>query len=257
MSKDLELAVKTAKEAGKIVRENYDKKKLIRRKSVNEFVTDTDLKVEQFIESQLAQTGYSFLGEETGEKKGASTKKWVIDPIDGTCNFIRGNSFFAVSIALINDDHELLFGVICDPMANECYWAEKNKGAYMNDILIKTSEEAQLAPAIVLMEHGYSEDSKMDFLQCYKQLTLNEGPCMLRQGSTALMLCHVAKGAFDAFLSCGDSLYDYAAGLIIAEEAGAVISDWNGKPWNNSSSYILASNKPLKDLIIKRISGIQ
>jgi len=257
MSNDLELAIQTAKQAGQIIRSNYKKNKQIKKKGVNDFTTDTDVQVEQFIIKQLTRTGYSFFGEETGEKLTLSKKKWVIDPLDGTSNFIRGNPFFAVSIALIEDDRELLLGVVYDPMTDECYWAEKNAGAYMNEVKIKTSEEKDIGSSVFLMDHGSLKKDKENFLQCLKQITLDKGPAVLRQGATALMLCYVAKGSFEAFLSCGDKLYDYAAGLIIAQESGANVSDWNGKIWDNSSSYILVSNTPLNKPIIKRISKIQ
>lgn len=127
----------------------------------------------------------------------------------------------------------------------------------MNDIKIQVNEEENMKSAILLMDHGSLEKDKKEFLQCFSQITMEQGPAILRQGATALMLCLVAKGSFEAFLSCGDQLYDYAAGLIIAQEAGAIISDWNGKIWDNSNAYILASNKQLHNKIIKKISNIQ
>lgn len=257
MSKDLKLAIQTAKKAGKIIRDNYKKFKRISSKSSNDFVTETDIQVERFIIKQLTHTGYSYFGEESGEKLRQSNKKWVIDPIDGTTNFIRGYPFFAVSIALIKNNKELILGVIYDPIADECYWAENNKGAHMNGMKIETNKENKIESAVILMDHGSLENDKKQFLKCVNQITLNKGPAVLRQGATSLMLCYIANGRFDAFLSCGDKLYDYAAGLIIAKESGASISDWNGKSWDNSSSYILASNAQLKKQIIRRISNIQ
>jgi len=147
-----------------------------------------------------------------------------------------------------------ILGVVYDPMADECYWAEKNIGAYINGIKIKISKGVSMKSSVFLMEHGSFENDKINYLQCMKQLILDNGPAILRQGSTALMLCHVAMGRFEAFLSCGDELYDYAAGLIIAQEAGAIISDWSGEICDNSSSYLLASNVQLNKQIIKRIT---
>ncbi len=129
MSKDLELAIQAAKQAGELIRQQYGKLKKITKKGLNDFVTETDVEAEKIIIAALQPTGYSILGEESGLRNNKSRKKWVIDPLDGTNNFIRGFSFFAVSIALIEDDKNLILGVVYDPMADECFWAEKNSGA--------------------------------------------------------------------------------------------------------------------------------
>lgn len=257
ISNDLKLAIKAAKDAGKIIYAAYRKSKSIKRKGLNDFVTATDLEAENAIIKTLQSTGYSIFGEETGRTENKTRKKWIIDPLDGTSNFIRSFSFFAVSIALIEDDKNLVLGVVYDPIAKECYWAERKKGAYVNGKKIKVSNHKDFDGAIILIEHGRSEKNKKDYILSMKNLILNKGALLLRQGSTALMLCYVAKGSAEAFLSCGDELYDYAAGLIIAKEAGAQISDWKGKIWDNSNSYILAANSEIRDKILKRISGIQ
>lgn len=258
MSQDLELAIQAAKQAGAVVKEMYGKtKKATSKGRLNDFVTATDIEAEKIIAEQLKQTGYSILGEETGTTDNQTRKKWIIDPIDGTINFIRGIPFFALSIALIEDVKDVIIGVVYDPIADECYWAEKNDGAYLNGEKIHVSKLGNFDGAIVLIEHNRSEQGKKDYLNASKKLILNKGAVVLRQGSSALMLCYIAKGSSDAFLSSGDEIYDIAGGLIIAKEAGAVISDWNGKKWENSDSYILASNPNIQNKVLERIAGIQ
>lgn len=257
MSNDLRLAIQVAKQAGEIIRENYGKVQSVTQKARHELVTETDKKTELLIITKLQQTGYSIYGEETGSTHTKSSKKWIIDPLDGTSNFIRGFSFFAVSIALIKNDRDLVLGVIYDPITQSCYFAEKNSGAYLNDKKISVSKQNNFAFSVMLMDYGSSKKSDSDFLLALTKLIKNNGASVLRLGATALPLCYISKGAFEAFLSCGDKLYDYAAGLIIAEEAGAIISDWNGNPWNNSSSYILATPPQLRENILKRLTELQ
>lgn len=259
MSYDLKVAIEAAKKAGEIIKEAYKKDKEVKDKGgSNNFVTETDSQAEKIIIEYLKQSGYSILGEESGLIENQSKKKWIIDPIDGTTNFIRGIPFFAVSIALLENSKNLVLGVVYDPIADECYWAERDKGAFLNGEKISISELSDFNGSIILIEHGRSEKNKEDFSEAWRKLTLNNGaPNILRQGSTALMLCYTARGSCEAFLSCGDELYDYAGGLIIVKEAGAVISDWHGKDWDNSSSYILVSNSKIQGKIIDRLSGIQ
>lgn len=256
MSGDLILAKRAAEKAGNIIREDYTKTKTISKKAINDYVTETDVKAEKSIISDLKSTGYSFLGEESGEINKHTRKRWIIDPLDGTNNFIHGIPFFSTSIALMDGD-EILLGVVYDPITKECFSAEKTKGAYMNGIKIKVSNRDDFDGSNILIEHNRSERSIKDFVTALTKLLKNKGPVLLRQGSTALMLCYVANGSAEAFLSAGDAIYDYAAGLIIAKEAGAIISDWKGNKWDNSNSYILASNPGLNDKILKRLKGIQ
>lgn len=253
MSDDLKLAIQAVKQAGKIIKEAYGGVVEVKRKGFNDSVTEIDVKAERIIVKLLKRTGYSIFGEESGKSDSGSRKKWIIDPIDGTSNFIRGIPFFAVSVALIENDRQLVLGVVYDPISDECYWAERNKDAYLNGKKIHASSKADFDGSVILIEHGRAEESKIACLSVMGKLMLDDGPLILRQGSTALMLCYVAKGSCEAFLSSGDELYDYAGGLIIAKEAGVIISDWKGKPWDNSSSYILAASPILQKKILKRL----
>lgn len=256
MSQDLQFAIQAAKQAGEIIRKAYGLVKETKRKGLNDYVTATDIKAEKIVVDILKQTGYSILGEESGTTDNQTSKKWIIDPIDGTTNFIRGIPFFALSIALLEDDKNLVLGVVYDPIADECYSAERNEGTFLNGEKIHVSNRSDFDGSLILIEHNKSEQGKRDYLDASTNLILNKA-VLLRQGSTALMLCYLARGSAEAFLSSGDELYDFAGGLLIAKEAGAIISDWKGQPWNDSSSFILASNPEIRDKILDKISEIQ
>jgi len=255
MSKDLELAIEAAKEAGKIIKENYTKAKTITEKGVNDFLTETDTQAEKVIITKLKQTGYSILGEETGEIDNQSSKKWVIDPLDGTTNFIRSIPFFAVSIALIENDTNILLGVVYNPIFDECYSAEKNMGTYMNGKKITINDTGIFNNSRIIFDYNRSAQARIDYTETVAKIMKNETLSITTYGSTALELCYLAKGSAEAFISCGDKIYDYAGGLIIAKEAGAEVSDWKGKTWDNSSSYVLATNPRVRDEIIKCINN--
>jgi len=257
MLRDTKFAINAAKQAGNVIRKNFGKSGQIVHKGFNDYATPTDIKAEKIIIDVLKQTGYSVFGEEMGETDNQTEKKWIIDPIDGTMNFIRGIPFFATSIALIEDNKKLLIGVVYDPIADECYWAEQNKGAYLNDKKIHISEVNKLDGSIVLLEHNTSAQGKRDYLQIAIKLMKQKGPVVLRQGSTALMLCYLARGSAEAFLSSGDNLYDVAGGLIIAREAGAFISDWKGQEWRSTNPYVLAVTPSLRRKILSKIEKIQ
>jgi len=256
ISKDLEIAIKAAKIAGKIIKKNYTKIKYIIQKDINDFVTDTDLEVEKVIIDILKHTGYSILSEEIGEINNISNKKWIIDPIDGTSNFINNINFFAISIALIENNTDILLGVIYNPIDGQCYWAEKKCGAFFNGNKI-TVNEIHTNNSVVLVEHGKNKYHKLHFLKAINKIITQQNADILRQGATALMLCNIANGNYGAFISCGDEIYDYAAGLIIAQEANAIISDWNGGVFCNKNSYILVSNKNMYNTVLKSLKGIQ
>lgn len=258
MSKDLELAIEAAKQAGKIIKDNYYKTKTITEKGLDDFVTETDTEAEKVILEHLKQTGYSILAEETGETDNQSTKKWVIDPLDGTTNFIRDIPFFAVSIALIENDKDLILGVVYNPISDECFYAEKNMGAYLNDRKISVQDKGDFfRRSRIIFDYNRSPKSRNDYVQAITQIMKKDIFSAVTYGSTALELCYLAKASNEAFMSCGDKLYDYAGGLIIAKEAGAEISDWNGKPWDNSNSYILAVNPKIREELLNTVKGIQ
>lgn len=258
MLKDLALAIDAAKQAGNIIRDQYGTRQTITKKGINDFVTKTDTAAERAIIDRLRHSKYSIVSEESDPIQGTDThKRWVIDPLDGTNNFIHGLPFVTVSIALVDDTDDVLLGVVYDPLRDECYYASKKGGAYMNKTLLSVSRHATFEASIILIEHGRIPNSVERYTGAIKNLIAKNDVTILRYGGSALMLCYVAKGSAEAFVSFGDEFHDYAAGLVIAQEAGAVITDWRGQTWDNSSAYVAVSAPGMQPEIISHLQKLQ
>jgi myo-inositol-1(or 4)-monophosphatase len=201
----------------------------VTRKSPRDIVTEADIAVESYLKETLANhyPQFGFWGEESGQSANQSSR-WVVDPIDGTHSFAKGQYFWAVSVALeVNQD--IILGAVYAPALDDYYCAEKNKGAWKNGIPISVSTERELANAMVSTGfaciRSYLEDNNLQrFCRIAEQTTGQR-----RFGSAALDLCLVADGQVDAFWEQELNLYDIAAGALIAAEAGATVTDFRGK----------------------------
>ncbi len=255
ISKDLQLAINAAKKAGVLVRNGFGNVNEVSiKQNVNDVVTDIDKKSERLIIEELNVSGYSILAEETGSLKNDSDFVWVIDPLDGTKNFSASIPLFCISIALMKGSRVLL-GVVFNPFSDELFYAEKGKGAFLNGKKISVSDCNFSTGCIIFVNSGWKQQSRSDFIEASSRL---RNSCSLRYfGSTALELCYVAAGRGDAFLSSGDSLWDYAAGILIVEEAGGIVTDWKGNAWSEFLNFIFASNKSINNEIREKIKGIQ
>ena len=254
-SPNLQLAIAAAKKAGEILRNGFGTMLHIEKKDEGKgIVTNIDKASEAAIIKILQKSPYPILAEEGGLVGTKSNIYWVVDPLDGTNNFSRQVEFFAISIALIKDN-QVKLGVIYNPIKNLCYFAEKANGAFCNDHKIHVSKVDNLSSTTLFINYGYAHEAKL--LSDKVTIRLNK-LCKIRKfGTTALELCYVAQGSYEAFMSPGDELWDYAAGIIIVEEAGGKVSDWQGNPWNNSNSFVLASNGLIHEELIKQISDLQ
>lgn len=254
-SKDLKLAIEAAKEAGKILKKGFGNFKTVSEKPGKGIVTEIDKASEDKILAILRrESEYSIYAEESGRKDNKSNKCWIIDPLDGTTNFVRSIPLFCSTIALM-ENNELSLGVTYNPLTHDCFFAEKGKGAFLNDQRIKVSQKAFTGSNLVLLSSGYASEHKEIFGKAV--LALSKDFSIRKLGTTALELCFVAQGNTQAFLCSGDELYDYAAGLLLVREAGGKVTDWKGNDWNNSNSYILASNGVIHDQIISKIKDLQ
>lgn len=254
-STDLRLAIEAAEKASEVIRTGYKKIRTISPKEGKGFVTNVDEEAENVIKSVLVEkTPYSFLGEEHGEMQRDPKARWVVDPIDGTNNFMRHIRLFSVSIALMREG-KLALGVICNPISQECYVAERGAGAYCNDEKIRVSNQQTLIDSFGVLSSGYEQKTKERYVELTRCLVPDVRPRKL--GAATLELCYLAQGSIDLFICSGDELWDYAAGLVIAREAGATITDWKGAAWNNTSSFICASNGKFHDELVSRIADLQ
>jgi len=248
MSKELEVAIKAAKEAGKIVKENFGKSQRVTLKENKSFLTETDLASEKKIISIIKESfpNHSIMAEESGLSEKSSYYAWYIDPIDGTSNFVTKVPFFVVSIALMKQD-KAIAGVVYNPILNELYSAETGQEAKIDDEALKVSEKNSISEFMV----GYARPNakKEGFTELFQKMELStRSPKIL--GSMAIHLSYVASGKSDAAVILSPNSWDIAAGAFIVEEAGGKVTDFDGMPWSVNSKDILASNGRIHDELL-------
>ena len=216
-------------------------------KGPGDFVSTADFKAERTIKAELtrARPGYSLLFEEGGAEAGSDPRhRWIVDPLDGTTNFLHGIPHFAISIALERDG-EIIAGIVYDPVRDEMYSAEKGLGAYVNDRRLRVSARRRLGEAVVGtgMPFGPRADGPAYLASLAAVMTATSG--VRRIGAAALDLAYVAAGRFEGFWEFGLSPWDIAAGLLLVREAGGYVSDLSGGHDMMTSGDILAANDHL------------
>ena len=216
ISANLNIMIKAAEKASKVlIRDFGELEKLqVSSKGPSDFVTNSDKKVEKIIIEELTKTrkNFSIIGEEIGELKNSDKENyWIIDPIDGTTNFLHGIPHFAISIALRKNE-EIISGLIFDPIKNEMFYAEKNNGAFFNNQRIRVSKKKKIEECL-FATGGKNEINN----------TLNNR----RSGSAALDMAYVGAGRYDGYFQKDLNIWDIAAGIIIVKEAGGKINDIN------------------------------
>lgn len=255
----LTIAVKAARRAGSVI--NRAARNLdvlaVREKAVNDFVTEVDKESEQAIIRTLleAYPKHSILAEESGASN-TDTKseyQWIIDPLDGTTNFLHGFPQYAVSIALSHRG-VVTQAVIYDPGKNDLFTATRGAGAYLNDTRIRVSKRQQLKSAMVGTGFPFKEHKHIDaYLAMLRDLMQNTS-AVRRAGSAALDLAYVAAGRLDAFWEIGLAPWDIAAGALLITEAGGVVSDLEGKGDYLQSGNIAGGNLVLHEALIRQLA---
>jgi myo-inositol-1(or 4)-monophosphatase len=221
----------------------------INKKSARDLVTDADVAVENYLKQALGEQcpEYGFWGEESGQTAN-QTQRWIVDPIDGTHSFSKGQYFWGVSVAL-EIDGELIMGAVYGPALDDYYCAEKGKGAKKNGKTVQVSDETSLASSMISTGFAclrqYLEDNNLQRFARIAQATTGQR----RLGSAALDLCTVADGQVDAFWEQELNLYDVAAGALIVLEAGGTVTDFKGIP-GVFPKQILATNGKLLSQIL-------
>jgi myo-inositol-1(or 4)-monophosphatase len=215
-------------------------------KGPGDFVSAADLKADRTLRAELsrARPGYGLLFEESGAVEGSDKHhRWIVDPLDGTTNFLHGIPHFAISIGLERDG-EIIAGVVYEPTRNELYWAEKGVGAYLNDRRLRVSARRQISEA--LFATGLSARFRDDPRQAAVRAAITaQAAGMRRYGAAALDLAYVAAGRLDGFWEFGLKAWDCAAGIILVREAGGYVSDLSGGYTMLTSGDILAANDHL------------
>ncbi len=254
--KELETALKAARAGARVVLENFGKSKDSRVKGNSKgLVTATDLAAEKAILKVLsAESGYEIMSEESLHRQNITGPVWVVDPLDGTNNFARALPFFAVSVGLM-DGNESLVGVIIDVVGKKEYYAVKGGGAFCNgEKIILPGFDSRYIP-MVFLNHGYAENDRTKFKKLADLLASDFN--ILKLGTTALELCYVASGAVDGFICSGDELWDFAAGIVIAQEAGCIFTDWQGNPWDGTHTHLLIARPEIHQIIVPQIKHLQ
>ncbi|NQU65355.1 MAG: inositol monophosphatase [SAR324 cluster bacterium] len=245
------LIQKTILEAGEVALQFHSRIETLQvtEKGAKDLVTEADIAVENHIRKKLlaAAPDFGFLGEESQETKGRISR-WIVDPIDGTHSFIRGQYFWSISIAL-ETAGEICLGAVFAPLLRDLYLAEKGKGATKNGQKIQTSNTSHLAQAMVgtgfaCLRANLEENNLARFCRIALK-TMDQR----RFGSAAMDCCMVGDGQLDAFWEQQLNLYDVAAGALIAAEAGATVTDFSGRPGLNPESVLITNSRILSELL--------
>lgn len=229
----------------------------VSRKGIADFVSKADLAAEQTIFEELsaARPKYGFVMEERGEIEGAdNSNRWIVDPLDGTTNFLHGLPHFAISIAL-ERDRQPHAGVIYNPATDELFWADKGEGAYLNDRRIRVSGRTDLSECLFACGLPFAgRPGRKEALEETNRV-LEKTAGVRRFGSAALDLAFVAAGRFDGFWERNLNIWDVAAGAAIVREAGGLVSEIEGGSKYLSAGSIIATNAELHEEAKRLISG--
>ena len=239
---NLNIMIKAAEKASKVlIRDFGELEKLqVSSKGPSDFVTNSDKKVEKIIIEELTKTrkNFSIIGEEIGELKNSDKENfWIIDPIDGTTNFLHGIPHFAISIALRKNE-EIISGLIFDPIKNEMFYAEKNNGAFFNNQRIRVSKKKKIEECL-FATGGKNEINNI----------LNNR----RSGSAALDMAYVGAGRYDGYFQKDLNIWDIAAGIIIVKEAGGKINDINCSTIKDHQ--VLAASNAVYEKMIENLNN--
>ena len=241
----LSVAVSAARRAGAILREQFRKPQKIRYKGEVDLVTEADLRSERAITSRLRRAfpRHLIVGEELGEQNARAAGarfRWYVDPLDGTTNFAHGFPVFAVSLALMDGDRPAV-GVVYNPLLREMFTAIRGRGARLNGRPIRVSSVPRLAES--LLGTGFPTRKRVanPNIRYYWEYTLRSHG-VRRAGAAALDLCSVACGRFEGFWEFGLKPWDTAAGMLLVEEAGGRVTDFNEQPYYPGGPEIVASN---------------
>jgi len=242
ISPNLNIMIKASQKASKaLIRDFGEIEKLqVSIKGPSNFVTNADIKAEKIIIEELmkAKKNYSIISEEDGSKINSDSENvWIIDPIDGTSNFLHGIPHFAISIAL-KSNNEIISGLIYDPIKDEMFYAEKNSGAFFNNQRIKVSKKKEIEDC--LFATGGKEKVISDFIT-------------RKTGSAALDMAYVAAGRYDGYFQNNLNLWDVAAGIIIVKEAGGIVNEINLSNHNNIK--IIASSSRINEKMLEKLKN--
>ena len=241
ISANLNIMIKASEKASKILIRDFGEieKLQVSKKGPKDFVTNADLKAEKIIIEELnkARPNYSIISEENGVVNNKDKNKtWIIDPIDGTINFLHGVPHFAISIAL-KSNNEIISGLIFDPIKNEMFYAEKNNGAFFNNHRIRVSKKKELNSCLFATGGSFKNEPEFPYR---------------KSGSAALDMAYVASGRYDGFFQDNLNIWDIAAGIIIISEAGGILNEIK---LSNNNLKIIASSPDINSKLLEKLDN--
>ena len=242
ISANLNVMIKASEKASKILIRDFGEieKLQVSKKGPNDFVTTSDLKTEKIIIEELrkAKPNYSIISEESGIEDNKDKKNtWIIDPIDGTVNFLHGVPHFAISIAL-KSNNEIISGLIFDPIKNEMFYAEKDNGAFFNNHRIKVSKKNEMNDCLFVTGGKINNEPDLSYR---------------KSGCASLDMAYVAAGRYDGYFQHNLNIWDIAAGIILIEEAGGVLNEINLSV--NKNIKVIASSADINSKLLEKLSN--
>jgi len=254
-SANINVMVKACRKASKVlIRDFGEVEKLqVSIKGPGDFVTASDKKVEKILieELQKARPNYSILSEEIGQVDNDESFRWIIDPIDGTANFLHGIPHFAISIGL-EHDKEIICGIVYDPIKDEMFVAEKGNGAYLNNYRMRVSSRSKLKDCIIFTGGPRREAKNRELaLKEYYNFSSTVMLPIRKLGSAALDMAYVAAGRCDGFWQRDLNYWDIAAGIILVKESGGFVTDFSGKNEYIQNKTILVTNSKVNNEMIE------
>ncbi len=242
ISSNLNIMIKAAEKASKLLIRDFGEieKLQVSKKGPSDFVTNADIKAEKIIIEELkkARPNYSIISEENGIEKNKDDKNiWIIDPIDGTINFLHGVPHFAISIAL-KSNNEIISGLIFDPIKNELFYAEKNNGAFFNNQRIRVSKKNNINECLFVTGGKIKKELNLPYR---------------KSGCAALDMAYVAAGRYDGYFQKELNLWDIAAGIILIQEAGGIINEID--LLNNKNIKVIASSSDINSKLLEKLTN--
>ena len=242
ISANLNVMIKASEKASKILIRDFGEieKLQVSKKGPSDFVTNSDLRVEKIIIEELkkAKPNYSVISEENGiENNKDKNNTWIIDPIDGTINFLHGIPHFAISIAL-RSNNEIVSGLIFDPIKNEMFFAEKDNGAFFNNQRIRVSQKNELNNCLFATGGKINKEPNLSYR---------------KSGCAALDMAYVAAGRYDGYFQYNLNLWDIAAGIVLVKEAGGMLNQIDLS--NNNNIKIIASSTIINSKLLEKLSN--
>ena len=254
----LNIAVRAARRAGSIInRASLDGGALkVRAKQARDFVTQVDEAAEQAILDVVrkAYPEHGFLAEESGRSAGEAEYVWIVDPLDGTTNFIHGFPQYCVSVA-VQHRGALAHAVVYDPGRNELFTASKGRGAFLNDRRIRVSKCARMDEALVGTGFPFKELARLDLYSEQLKKIMRTASGLRRAGAAALDLAYVACGRLDAFWEMGLAPWDMAAGALLVQEAGGLVGDLKGEQSFLESGDVCAASPKVFPALLEAVRG--